>query len=133
MSKSLLYVVAVLVLVVWLWHAEYHSFSGPNPAEALGFNLFSVGLPLLLLVSFSRRLHRSLSEREAAAPYKITFAVLAGSLALAFVPDVFNLAASHRLGAGLGLVVFGMAATILLVLAYKAQHRVRPMSSNVSG
>jgi hypothetical protein len=129
MKKSLPYVIAVFVLLAWLSHSQYASLSGRNPVpRALGFNLIAIGLPILLLVFNSRWLYRSLREQEITAPYKSTFGSISGSLALCLIPDLFDPSASHRRGAGMCIVLFGIIATILLVLAYKDQRRVKAIS-----
>jgi hypothetical protein len=44
---------------LWLFNAHYIKVStATNPAEAFGYNMGSVGLPLWLLLWFASRLHR---------------------------------------------------------------------------
>ena len=39
----------LFIAVLWFWFSKFYSFSGPNPKEAFGRDLVSVGLPLLVL------------------------------------------------------------------------------------
>jgi hypothetical protein len=120
--KNLLYVIGIFVAVAWYWDSKYALLSGQNPAGARG--KWTTGLlPFLLLVFVSRRFYCSLREGGVVAPYKIIFGIIYGSLALCFIPAAFNPSAFHRTGALECLLLCGIVATILLALAYRAQHR----------
>ena len=124
MAKSLLYTSLVFIGVAWLWHAKAESF-WPNAAEALGYNTVTLGLPILLLVFAAKRLYRSLRGQQVNAPYKITFGTITGSYALQFIPDMLNPSAPHRSGAAMCFPLFGVIATILLLLAYRNRHPLK--------
>ena len=121
MIKNVLYVIGIFLAVAWYWNSKYALLSSPNPVAR---GKWTTGLlPFLLLVFVSRRFYRSLRERGVVAPYKIIFGSIYGSLALCFIPAAFNPSVSHRAGALECLLLCGSVATILLALAYRAQHR----------
>ena len=124
MKQTIPYVFVVFIAVVWLWFSKFVSFFGPNLGEALGYNLVSVGLPVLLLWFAARGLYRGLKKQGAIAPYKLTFGSISCSCALISIFDVFSLADPHRVGAVIGSITFGIAAIAFLGFAYKQQHGV---------
>jgi uncharacterized membrane protein YadS len=124
MKRSIPYVLVLFVVVAWFWFSKFYPLSSPNPGEAFGRDLASVGLPGLLLWFAARELSRELKKYGAIAPHKLTFGSICGSCALLSILDAFSRSASHRVGAVFMSVLFGVASTVLLSLAYKQQHRV---------
>jgi len=106
-----------VVGVIWLWNCRFY---WPG-AEAVGQDLVTVGLPLLLLYYAARRLYKQLVARAMVTPYKLVFGLLSIPAAVLSVLDFLNPVAPHRLGALLLTLSFSIAAFILFALAYQQQ------------
>jgi hypothetical protein len=132
MTKTLPYAVLVFISVAWLWHSDFYSLSGPNPAEALGADSVSIGLPLVLLVFAARRLYRGFKQRGTLGPYKLLFGLICISFALLSFFDLFNPADAHKAGAVFWGIVFGITSTVLFGFAYGQKRRaIKRIDRNV--
>jgi hypothetical protein len=131
MRKNLLYLFGILIAVAWLWNNKIEAFS-PNLAEAIGFNLFSVGLPLLLLWYVAREMYRRLKEQGSAAPYKLIFGSISCICALLSMLDAFNSHNTPRIGAVLCLIFYGTVSAVLFGRAHVEQRRIA-LANNHTG
>lgn len=125
MKQSLGNVLVLFIVVVWFWFSKF--YTGPNPGEAIGRDLVSVGLPGLLLWFAARELYRKLKEHGAISPYKLTFGSICGSCSLLAIFDVFSPSAPHRVGAVFMSVLFGIAASLLFWLSHRQQRHHRTL------
>ena len=112
--------------LIWLWNVTLVLPVGQGAGEAIGYDLGSAGLPILLLWLSTTRLRASLKQRGTAAPYKWILGAISfiwGSLSLI---DVFKSTTVHRAGAMLQWFVFWAVALVLLIIAKRQQ---KPISS----
>jgi hypothetical protein len=114
------YTLLVVGAVAWLWNNNIQ-VPTVNPAEAIGFDLVAIGLPLGLLWWSARLLRRDLIEKGSRSPNKVVFGLICSAGALMSIIDIFTLSNPHHRGAIMLLILFAISATILFLLARRDQ------------
>jgi hypothetical protein len=122
--KNVQHGLGIFLCFVWYWDTQRGTLGLPNLADVIEFKLVSGLLPLLLLFFISRSLYRSLRDRGVAAPYKVTFAVIFGSLVSCFIPFLFSSPVTHLLVAA-KYAPFAVVVAILLALAHRISYPLK--------
>jgi len=121
------YILAIIVGIIWMWNSSYESFIS-NPGEALGHNLFSLGLPLWLTLFAANRLLKGLRQRGTNAAYKVVVGTICFSCSISALLDLLlRSVLPHKLGAIILFIFFGLVSLILFAIAY-GQRRL-PLTS----
>jgi hypothetical protein len=105
------YVVLMFLGVAWLWHTQ---LGLPSSAEAVGYDLGSVVLPLLLLWFASVRVVRNRRLAGSPAPRLAAWGFFCAASAVMAGIDSFA-GVRHEIGALMLTVMFGIAAIVLFV------------------
>ena len=106
------YALLIFVAVGWIWNVKVHGF-GANAAEAVGFDIGSLALPLLLLWFAAKKFIECKSHSERASARKLAVALITAACALMACIDVFNPDAPHRVGAFIFVILFGTISGVL--------------------
>lgn len=113
------YAAVVVLMVAWLWRAKFLGF-GRYPAEAIGYDIVSVGLPILLLLFGARKLCRELKARGFRSPLTLTFGTIWASISLRAFSDLFFVADPHkRAGLMQTTIFYAFLAAIHFTMAYR--------------
>lgn len=115
----------VALAIVWLWHVKVVLPKGSEAAEAIGYDVGSTALPILLLWFSGARLKAAIVYRGVVAPYKWMvggICAISGTLGLI---DLVQPTTVHRVGALLSWGSFWSIALILFITAKVQQSRNR--------
>jgi hypothetical protein len=115
----------VALAVVWLWNNEVRFPRGSGAAEAIGFDLASIGLPILLLWFSGVRLKAAIVHRGVVAPNKWIIGGICAVWGALGLIDFIQPTTVHRIGAFLTWGLFWSVALILFVAAKVQQSRNR--------
>src|SRR6185437_17174360 len=88
----------VALAVVWLWNVNAVLPEGQRAAEAVGYDLVSLGLPISLLWVSGARLKAGLMLRGIVAPFKWIVAGICTIWGTLGLTDFVQPTAAHRLG-----------------------------------
>jgi hypothetical protein len=114
-----LVVIGLIVFVIWL-------------AEAIGYDIGALALPVLLLWFSGSRFKAALAHRGVVAPYKWMIAGICAIWGALGLLDLVQATTVHRVGAFLTWGFFWSIALVLFVTAKVQQSRNKPVQADFS-
>ena len=120
LRQSTLPIFGVLICTGWAWNARFMS-SDTNAGYALGSNIVTVGLPLLLLWIISRALVRRLTGQGVLKAKELVWAFISATCSLMAFLDLMDDKNTHGLGATLCVLGFACLCVFLFRRAYRQQ------------
>jgi hypothetical protein len=119
----------VAVATLWIWHV---SVVIPGGAEAIGYDIGALALPVLLLWFSGSRFKAALAHRGVVAPYKWMIAGICAIWGALGLLDLVQATTVHRVGAFLTWGFFWSIALVLFVTAKVQQSRNKPVQADFS-